>query len=283
MTNGINFKQFFIEVSEYELSQMGKQKGKYNYVSADDYEKLRPYLVQKSQQRASKNKIALDPTMTAYTPGETLDLISHPEVQKWFHKMRNFRIPDEYEKVILVPCAATKPWGLSCKRGDFYPSYNEIRKEVQEKKIKPVYFVTISEPLGVVPEAFWGDEPKNVFPQYDNPGLFQDTPLQSGMTTQAWSKSPLGSKREMPFDKNAYGQAIEILGKEIGAFLSNNSHHEFISFVEHANPKEKSTHSKMLDIAEKVSGILINRNSKKPFIGRKKSPITVAQHIKSKI
>lgn len=57
---------------------MGKQKGKYPYVSEKEYEELRPYLVTKSQSRAAKGKMELDPSMTAYTPGETLDLLKHP-------------------------------------------------------------------------------------------------------------------------------------------------------------------------------------------------------------
>ena len=258
-------------VSEYELKQMGKRKRTYNYVSIDEYKILRPYLVQKSLARASKNKADLDPTMTAYTPGETLHLIRHPKVQEWSASMRDFKIPDKYEIVIFVPCAATKPWGFSCK-GDFYPWYNKIRLQVQESKIRPIYFVTISEPLGVVPEDFW-----ETFPQYDNPGLFKDTALQSGMMTSTWSKSPLGSKREMPFDDQACEKAIKILGKQISCFIKNNFNHRFISFVEHANPKSLSSHSRMLSEAEKIIGFTIQRNPKKPNIGRAK--VNLSQYI----
>lgn len=281
-----NFKLWFEqrlirEVSELEKSQMGQPKGKYPYVSEEEYGLLRPYLVQRSQERAKRGGQELDPSMTAYTPGETLDLLEHPKVRSWFKKMESFKIPDRYGLVILVACAATKPWGFECKKGDFYPFYNQIRKEVQSGKIKPIYFVTLSEPLGVVPEDFWGDDPANIFPQYDNPGLFKDTPLQSGMMTQGWQKSPLGSKREMPFDEEAYQKAIQKLGTVIGKFIRNNSDHEFVSFVEHANPKTTSSHSKMLDIAEQIAGMPIARNPKKPEIGRKKQDLV--QYMKSRI
>lgn len=269
------------EVSDFEKAQMGKQKGKYSYVSEKEYGELRPYLVKKSQSRAAKSKMELDPSMTAYTPGETLDLLKHPKVESWFKKMESFKIPDKYGLVILVACAASKPWGFSCVKGDFYPFYNQIRKEVRSGKIKPIYFVTLSEPLGVVPEDFWGDDPANIFPQYDNPGLFKDTPLQSGMMTKDWAKSPLGSKREMPFDDQAYEEAIRKLGTVIGRFISNNSNHQFVSFVEHANPKKMSSHSKMLDVAEQVSGIEIPRNPKKPEVGRQKQDLV--QYMKSRI
>jgi hypothetical protein len=282
----IDFKLWFDqelvqEVSDFEKAQMGKQKGKYPYVSEKEYGELRPYLVTKSQSRAAKGKMELDPSMTAYTPGETLDLLKHPKVKNWFKKMESFRIPDKYGLVVLVACAASKPWGFSCVKGDFYPFYNQIRKEVQSGKIKPIYFVTLSEPLGVVPEDFWGDDPVNIFPQYDNPGLFKDTPLQSGMMTKDWTKSPLGSKREMPFDDQAYEEAIRKLGTVIGRFISNNSNHQFVSFVEHANPKKMSSHSKMLDVAEQVSGIEIPRNPKKPKVGRQKQDLV--QYMKPRI
>jgi hypothetical protein len=206
--------------------------------------------------------------MTAYTPGETLKLLDHPKVKNWFKRMETFKIPDEYGLVVLVGCAATKPWGFSCVKGDFYPYYNQIRQDVKSGKIKPIYFVTISEPLGVVPEDLWGDNPTDYFPQYDNPGLFKDTPQQAGMMTKDWEKSPIGSKREMPFDDTAFIESINRLGEVIGTFIKNNSDHEFVSFVEHPS-RTRSTHSMMLDVAERVSGINIPRNPKKPQIGRK--------------
>lgn len=272
------------EVSDKEREQMGTKKGRYNYISPDEYEKLRPYLVQRSINRAAKSKIdnkpvELDPTMTAYTPGETLQLLDHPKVKQWFKRIEKFKIPDKYGLVVLVGCAATKPWGFSCVKGDFYPYYNQIRKDVQSGKMKPVYFVTISEPLGIVPEDLWGDDPMDYFPQYDNPGLFKDTPQQSGMMTKDWSKSPIGSKREMPFDDESFKEAINRLGQVIGTFIKNNSQHEFVSFLEHPS-KTRSTHSLMLDVAETVSGKQIPRNPKKPMIGRKQD---IGQYMRGKI
>jgi predicted RNA-binding protein len=268
----MNFKQWLIlnEVSDFEKDQMGTIKksknGKeltYNYVSQEEWPALREYLVKKSL----KNNPSLDPELTAYTPGETLKLLDHPKIKAWFKKMINFRIPDKYGLVILVACAASKPWGQGCK-GEFYPSYNQIRKEEELKtgeESKPSYFVTISEPLGVVPQDFWND-----FPQYDNPGLFKDTAQQSGMETKDWAESPLQSKikREMPFDDNAFNRCIEILGIVIGKFIKNNPNHEYISLVEQVNPKKISTHSKMLDIAQAYAKKSILRNPKKPKEGR---------------
>lgn len=274
----MDFKQWLRidETSDNERAQMGTTKGKYPYVSKKEYESLRPYLVSKSIKRNPN----LDPELTAYTPGETLKLLNHEKIKKWFEKMRSFKIPSEYSKanngvVILVSCAATKPWGFSCKGGDFFPYYNEIRMDAKSGKTRrPVYFVTISEPLGVVPQDYWGDNMDMIFPQYDNPGLFKDTPLQSGMTTKAWAKSPLGSKREMPFDDDAFRVSIQVLGQEIADFIKRHEGYDFVSFVEHANIKQKSTHSSMLDVAQGILGYEIPRNPKKPQVGRKKTDVT---------
>jgi len=279
------------EVSDKEIAQMGTKKiGKggeeltYPYVSPSEYDELRPHLISNSLKRNKK----LDPELTAYTPGETLKLLGHKKIQDWFKLMSSFKIPNQYDMahgglVILVSCAATKPWGFGCKRGDFYKYYNEIRRDAQSGKTRPVYFVTISEPLGVVPEEYWGDNPDKIFPQYDNPGLFKDTPQQSGMMTKDWAKSPLGSKREMPFDDESFNASIQVLGKEIADFIKRHKGYEFVSFVEHANAKNKSTHSSMLDVAQSILGYEIPRNKKKLESGRKKTDGTVADYMRRKL
>ena len=269
------------EVSDEEIAQMGTKKKTYNYVSHDEYvNELRPHLISKSLKRNPN----LNPELTAYTPGETLKLLGHKKIREWFKLMSSFKIPQQYDMahgglVILVSCAATKPWGFGCKRGDFYKYYNEIRRDAQSGKTRPVYFVTISEPLGVVPEEYWGDNPDKIFPQYDNPGLFKDTALQSGMTTKAWAKSPLGSKREMPFDDESFNVSIQVLGKEIADFIKRHKDYEFVSFVEHAD-KTKSTHSSMLDVAQNILGYEIPRNPKKSKVGREKTDGTVADYMR---
>lgn len=253
-------------LDDEEIAQLGTKKKTYDYVTKDEYEKLRPYLLQRSQKR---NKL-LNPELTAYTPGETLELLTKNQtIIGWLEKMKKFKVPSGYDTVVLVGCAATKPWGMNQKRGEFYPFYNAIRRDVKAGKMKPVYFVTISEPLGIVPEDSWGDNLENMFPQYDNPGLFDDSMKRSGMMTKDWAKSPIGQKKELPFGKQSFDKSINILGDVIGEFIKNNSDKKFVSFVELADGT-KSTHSMMLDRAEKVSGVKIPRHTKKEEVGRKK-------------
>lgn len=120
-----------------------------------------------------------------------------------------------------------------------------------------IYFVTTSEPLGVVPQEFWDD-----FPQYDNPGLFKDPVMRAGgIFTSQYEKTPLGTKQIIPFDDKAYYDAIGLLASEIQNFISNNAAQGrvFVSFVEDSSGKIKTTHSDMLDRAN-IEEILPQEN-----------------------
>ncbi len=100
------------------------------------------------------------------------------------------------------------------------------------------------------------------------------------MMTKDWSKSPIGSKREIPFDKLAKERVLFELGKVIADFILTNKEHEFVSFVEQADGT-KSTHSMMLDFAEKISNVQIPRNPKKPFVGRTKQDTNVGNFMRN--
>ena len=228
------------KLSDVERYQLGTAKGgksAKNYMSADDWVVIRDYHV---RHRVSINP-ETDPNLCAYTPGETLKLLQHPIIKKWFSVVEKFKIPEGKEKVIFVSCAASKRWGENTKSQD-YQCYNILRKENSK-----IYWVTISEPLGIVPEDRWDD-----FPFYDNPGLFTS---QGQVPTKFWLNQ-MGKQVSFayPFDQNAFNQCIKILGDVIKKFYEFNKqinpNLKFISAVE--TPSEKSTHSAMLD----SSGIL---------------------------
>lgn len=250
------------ELSPKEIERLGQKAGTYNFPTGEEWDKIiRPHLVRKSKERNPD----LDPELTAYTPGETLKIMEHPVIQKWHDSMKNYKVPKNYKNVVLVSCAASKPWGEGCS-SSFYQAYNQLKKEFPNS-----YFVTISEPLGIVPSENWDD-----FPQYDNPGLFKDTALQSGLHTKHW-KEKLGiDKRIMPFDTEAYEQSIDRLSDVIAQFMDNNKDKNFISFVDDPEAMHKklfgkkssktTTHGDMLDKASAKSGIKINRFAKKAFV-----------------
>jgi hypothetical protein len=239
------------KLSDVEKSQLGTTKGgksAKNYMSVDDWVVIRDFhLRTRLKETPETNK-----DLCAYTPGETLKLLQHPIIAQWFSMVEKFKIPEGKEKVIFVSCAASKRWGENAKSED-YKCYNILRKENSK-----IYWVTISEPLGIVPEDHWDD-----FPLYDNPGLFTS---QGQVPTKFWLNQ-MGKQASFayPFDQIAFKECIKILGDVIKKFYEFNKqiypNLKFISAVE--TPSEKSTHSAMLD----YSGILQKeqRYSKAPF------------------
>lgn len=220
----------FNNLTPLEINQLGTE----NFVSKEIWPSLRKFLVKRS---IASNPLT-DPELTAYTPGETLKLLENPIIKDYHLKVMNYKVPESYDTIIFVPCAKTKPWEGACK--GIYKSYNKIKKEN-----KNVYFVTISEPLGIVPQDLWGS-----FPQYDNPGLFKDPVQRSGLMTKDWKRLfGTSSRLQTPFDYSAYKECIKILGSVIKGFISNNPNFKYLSFVEDFKGRGKGTHSEMLDVA----------------------------------
>lgn len=245
-----------VELSAPERSQLGSLRlrrdgtpSAHPYPPADLWPSLRRYLVDRSRHFNPR----LDAQLTAYTPGETLALLDHPTISAWHRGPAVERLPDRYRRIVLVPCAKTKPWtGDAVKRSKLYSAYNQLAAEFPDH-----CFVTISEPLGIVPMSYWAD-----FPQYDNPGLFRDDAQQSGMTKRQWEASPFGRWYGLPFDELARARSIDRLGAVIGRFLAVHEDREIVSLVDnHSGPK--ATHSEMLDVAIAQSGATLTRHPKR--------------------
>lgn len=189
--------------------------------------------------------------MTAYTPGETLGLLQQPLIAQWHGQMQQETI--DADNIVFVPCAKTKPWvGPGISRSRLYSAYNALRPQMPNTA-----FVTVSEPLGVVPMQYWAD-----FPQYDNPGLFRDDSQRSGMTTKEWHASPFQTCYGLPFDKAAYTQSIQQLGTTIAGFMKHNKDKQFISLIDNLDGS-KSTHGDMMDVATEQTGLTVHRHPKR--------------------
>lgn len=219
-------KRSYEKLSPIELSQLNEP----GYVPFSIWPVFRKFLVDRSMAGNSN----LNPELTAYTPGETIHLLNHPIIKSWHRKIVSYKIEGNYKNIVFVPCGKTKPWEGATK--GIYKDYNTLKKEHPE-----LFFVTISEPLGIVPQTLWGN-----FPQYDNPGLFKDTVQRSGglftKDFQRFFNSPKQFK--IPFDPTAYEKCIDILADIIKQFIHNNDDNEFISFVEDFGGI--GTHSDML-------------------------------------
>lgn len=226
-------------LSPAERKQLGEPSNSRVIPSAREWTDVRQFLFEKSAKRDPE----LVPEMTAYTPGETLKLMDEPSISEWHEKMKTYRLPDHVTRVIFVPCAATKPWDTATT--GIYKSYNQLRDQMAKGTIPSAFFVTISEPLGVVPEDQWGS-----FPRYDNPGLFRNDSARAGRTTTREWKETFGKNFVTPFDETSYEQAIDRLSGVIADFARNNAKpgREFISFVDDAGGI--STHTDMLRHAD---------------------------------
>jgi hypothetical protein len=157
-------------------------------------------------------------------------------IRNWLNNIDNLKIPEAAKIVIFVPCAKTKPWKNATK--GIYKSYNKVINESNND----IYFVTISEPLGIVPQDNWND-----FPQYDNPGLFKDVVQRSGgLFTKDWNEL-FGKRYKLPWDQIAYDKAIDIFAEKIKTFVNNNKKEgrKFISFV--GDEKLVGTHQDMVN------------------------------------
>lgn len=223
------------QLSAAERAQLGKPSNSRWIPSLREWKNVRRYLVSKSQKRDPQLKAS----MTAYTPGETLELMRRYPIKRWHTDMRKFKLPKDVDTVVFVPCAATKPWDGATK--GIYESYNRLRREMDEGKVPHAYFVTVSEPLGVVPEERWGD-----FPTYDDPGLFRNDSARAGRTTTKEWLEEFGKNFVLPFDEKAYDRSIDKLSDVIADFARNNAKpgRTFVSFVDDA--EGLSTHTDML-------------------------------------
>lgn len=243
-------------INETEFAQLGTtNKNGVPYIEhIEDWLNFRKFLINKSKKR---NPDHFDENLAAYTPGETLDLLGKKEITQWFKYLESFSIPEDAQAVVLVPCAASKPWfnHKNVNKSMLYKAYNQIINDVNTNSFSKVYFLTISEPLGIVPQSNWHD-----FPKYDNPGLFKDDFLRTGLVKTDWAKTFLGSKHLLPFDEVAYNQCIEKLACVIEKTLCK-INVPIISFVD---AKEHTTHGHMLDNVQKMNpDIKISRHNKK--------------------
>jgi hypothetical protein len=232
-------REVLSKLSDIERGQLGNASGGKSskmYMSSDDWVRIRDYHLNMAIKR---NKETTE-DMCAYTPGETLKLLQSSKVQEWFNRMRTFRIPENKKSVVFVPCAASKRWGKTTKS----QQYKCIHSARSARNVSDEYFVTISEPLGVVPELHWDD-----FPMYDNPGLFKRGPHE--LTKEAWKvKMGYDDGRLYPFDDGAKRQCINILGGIIREFCEFNKRlNPNLRFIGAVGGNTLSTHTEMLNVA----------------------------------
>jgi hypothetical protein len=239
-----------ITLSAPERAQLGTTKNAVPYLDAAGWTAFRERLVAKS---AKRNPGFFDPALAAYTPGETEALLDQPAIAAWHDRMRAFRVPADYQGIMLVPCAASKPWRdhPNMHKSKLYQAYNRLIAKMDAGELPRLYLLTVSEPLGIVPQDQW-----NAFPAYDNPGLFRDDFLRTGMVKTDWTQGEWGQRYRLPFDEAAYTRCIDRLAAVIGTVLQHNPL-PVLSFVD--DPGMATTHGHMLDVATAHTPTLAER------------------------
>lgn len=173
-----------IDLSAAETAQLGTERNGIPFMpDRASWDRFRAVLLAKSAQR---NPGFFDPDLAAYTPGETEALLQHPRIQAWFEGLQRFEVPADYEGIVLVPCAASKPWRhhANARKSKLYTAYNALIDGIDAGTLPRLYFMTVSEPCGIVPQDRWND-----FPPYDNPVFSRTISCAPG-----WSR-PSGPER----------------------------------------------------------------------------------------
>jgi hypothetical protein len=231
-----------LALSAPERAQLGTELRDIPYFqNQTQWLRFREQLVVKS---ARRNPGFFDPALAAYTPGETEALLDHPTIRAWHQSLRTFQVPDGYAGLMLVPCAASKPWRdhPNMRKSKLYQAYNRLIERMEIGELPRLYLLTVSEPLGIVPQDRWND-----FPPYDNPGLFKDDFLRTGMVKTEWATTPWRTRQRLPFDDAAYERCIQRLAAVIQTVLTNNPL-PVISFVD--DLAQVTTHAHMLNLAD---------------------------------
>ena len=89
-----NIAKIAMPLSDKERDQLGEQApgSQYNYFTQDEWDIMREKLVNKRPNVSYRetDEFKYDPELTAFTPGETLDLLSNPKILDWFEKIKNY-------------------------------------------------------------------------------------------------------------------------------------------------------------------------------------------------
>jgi hypothetical protein len=220
----------------------------------------------------------VDTDLIALTPGQMLAMIKGPKVQAWFDLILSYDIPEQYKYIIMVPCAASKPWDEKNCAGHYYPAYNKIKKKYKDE----AFWITITEPLGIVPETHWGS-----FPAYDAPGVFKNKMQQAGGVMHKDWLDMFGEEYELPFDWKAREEVMNLLGEVIAKFINRNQKEgrRWISFIDGTGAK-LTTHREMVDIAKTHLKNWLETNYEKTMPGhlsRHKTESLLSEKLKEEI
>jgi len=104
----------------------------------------------------------LAPALFLPSPADVLDAIEKGLVKEWLGFIADEHVAQKKKLLLLVPCAAKKP---------YEPPRNELYKRLLEleTRFKDLYLCAVSEPLALEPREYWNFKWKGMNLIYDAP------------------------------------------------------------------------------------------------------------------
>lgn len=196
------------------------------------------------------NGVRISQDLCFYNPEEVYRaLTTNSTIKKWLEFISNHYLPPLEKEVLLIyPCSTEKPYNTSRSYKSLFKTLHDLGE--QRKK---VHVVTISEPFGLVPEEFYGEDSpwhdwKNEW--YDCPGLFE-----------WWC-----SKYKQKYSQEFLDKSIECLSDYVARFLTkvqkHNCYREKVAFVRsyssQLQTKKDHTHRRIIERASLISNVEVH-------------------------
>lgn len=185
--------------------------------------------------------VKIEESLCFYNPREVYDaLMNNEKVLKWLKFISEIYTPPFRKVLLIYPCASVKPYSES---RSYKRLYATLRRLGDLRRF--IHVATVSEPLGLVPEEFYGDS--QGFLWYDCPGLFE------------WWCKKFGQKYEEEFVE----KSIDVLASYVAKFLKRvgekGVYEKIVAFVKTYSSslhlKKDHTHRRIIEKAKEISGV----------------------------
>lgn len=233
--------------------------------------KCRHRLVQVSREQCGPQ---LEVELTAYSPQEGLELLDHPDVQKFWTSVLKLKVPKDAVGgcLIFLPCSRRKPYHRSVqhrelrqafqKEGFVFTECGVLRKEGEGR----FFPVVISEPMGAVP---YDVVLRREYPvcHYDCPTFFDYSSSRGWQVTPYRLDNTARDPNANGFllgenEKKALNEGLKRIARQVSRWLERN----LSSFDQVVGLVKTKAHMRVLELTERELGI----NVPKLFEGKYK-------------
>ena len=164
----------------------------------------------------------LNPDLFLPDPKSVLEALDKPPISEWLNFIGNEFLIPKTKYLIMVPCSAYKPY--EPPRDRLYKCISKLKR-----RLRNTYFVTISVPLAVEPEDYWGFKWRGYNLIYDAPFF------------------PWIEKFGYKWDRKIVDEVLKRLGKILNKFLERNGERYEVSvaFLAPSVPDRKMVEGKV--------------------------------------